>query len=302
VTGVVEGMRWRVTKAVRASDLPAPSRLIMLVLADVAEVGTAEIPERFTPSLAVLARETGLDRSTVQRHLAALDTAGWMVRTRPTPQEQWEGERTRYRLTIPAGHEAPGVGAEDTQGVGAEDTHPGRTVHPGVGAENDGGRRTVRHQKTDPSDQEQITKTSSSRAQRTTRTGDEPTRVDVEQICRHLADRIEKNGSKRPAIGKGWRDAGRLLLDKDGRTVEQVLRAIDWCQDDEFWRGNIMSMPKLREKYDQLRLQAQRARASPGTAIVPAGESRPSTADLRVADGMALYHRLKAEGGPDGAG
>lgn len=298
MTAVVEGMRWRVTKAVRASDLPPPSRLIMLVLADVAEVGTAEIPERFTPSLAVLARETGLDRSTVQRHLAALDAAGWMVRSRPTPKEQWEGERTRYRLTIPVGFEAPGG-----QGVGAEDTHPGRTVHPGVGAQDDGGGRTVRLQKTDLSDQEQITtKTSSSSAKRTTRTDDRPTRVDVEQICRHLADRIEKNGSTRPDIGKKWRTAGRLLLDKDGRTVEQVLRAIDWCQDDEFWRSNILSMPKLREKYDQLRLQAQRARASPGTAVAMNGAPRPSTTDLRVADGLALYHRLKAEEASDGAG
>jgi len=298
MTGVVEGMRWRVTKAVRASDLPAPSRLIMLVLADVAEVGTAEIPERFTPSLAVLARETGLDRSTVQRHLAALDLAGWMVRTRPTPKEQWEGERTRYRLTIPCGFEAPGVGAENTH-------PPGCTVRPGVGAENDGGGRTVRPQKTDLSDQEQITaKSSSSRAKRTTRSGDEPTRLDVEQICRHLADRIEKNGSIRPDIGQGWRDAGRLLIDKDGRTVEQILRAIDWCQDDEFWRGNVMSMPKLRKQYDQLRLHAQRqrARASPGSALAVNGEPRPSTTDLRVADGMALYHRLKAEEVPDGVG
>jgi hypothetical protein len=81
-------------------------------------------------------------------------------------------------------------------------------------------------------------------------------RQDVEQACRHLADRIEANGSKRPVIGKRWRDAARLMLDKDGRTEQQLSAAIDWCQDHEFWRANIMSMPKLREKYDQLRLQA----------------------------------------------
>jgi hypothetical protein len=88
-------------------------------------------------------------------------------------------------------------------------------------------------------------------------------REDVEKICRHLADRIEGNGSKRPSITKGWRDAARLMLDKDGRTEEQVHAAIDWCQDSEFWRGNILSLPKLREKYDQLRLQAMRERAAP---------------------------------------
>jgi len=85
-----------------------------------------------------------------------------------------------------------------------------------------------------------------------------PARADVERLCAHLADRIEANGSKRPAITKRWRDSARLMLDRDGRTEQQVTTAIDWCQDSEFWRSNILSMPKLREKYDQLRLQASR--------------------------------------------
>jgi len=92
--------------------------------------------------------------------------------------------------------------------------------------------------------------------------GDEsPPRDDIERICNHLADRIEANGSKRPTITKRWRDAARLMLDKDGRTEEQIHRAIDWCQDDEFWRANILSLPKLRDKFDQLRLQATRDRS-----------------------------------------
>jgi hypothetical protein len=87
-------------------------------------------------------------------------------------------------------------------------------------------------------------------------------RADVERLCRHLADRIEANGCKRPAIGKKWRDAARLMIDRDGRTEQQITAAIDWCQDSEFWRANILSMPKLREKYDQLRMQAVRKPAS----------------------------------------
>lgn len=83
-------------------------------------------------------------------------------------------------------------------------------------------------------------------------------RPDVERLCKHLADRIEANGCKRPAIGKKWRDAARLMIDRDGRTEQQITTAIDWCQENEFWRSNILSMPKLRDKYDQLRLQAGR--------------------------------------------
>ncbi len=85
-----------------------------------------------------------------------------------------------------------------------------------------------------------------------------PRRDDIERICEHLASRIEANDVKRPAIGKTWRDAARLMLDNDGRTEEEIHGAIEWCQADEFWRANVLSMPKLRDKYDQLRLQAQR--------------------------------------------
>src|SRR5690606_6536350 len=115
-------------------------------------------------------------------------------------------------------------------------------------------------------------------------------RPDVTRICQHLADRIEANGCKRPTVSKRWLDAARLMLDIDGRTEAQIIGAIDWCQSDEFWRSNILSMPKLREKYDQLRLAAQRgngARASPAAA-------RPSTADQRVADALAAGARVQA--------
>jgi len=83
-------------------------------------------------------------------------------------------------------------------------------------------------------------------------------RDDVERICNHLSDLVEANGSKRPTITAKWRDSARLMLDRDGRTELEIHGAIDWCQADEFWRGNILSLPKLREKFDQMRLQAQR--------------------------------------------
>lgn len=83
-------------------------------------------------------------------------------------------------------------------------------------------------------------------------------RQDVEQVCEHLAGAIEANGSKRPDVTTKWRTAARLMLDKDGRGIEEIHGAIEWCQRDEFWRANVLSLPTLREKFDQLRLQAQR--------------------------------------------
>jgi hypothetical protein len=112
-------------------------------------------------------------------------------------------------------------------------------------------------------------------------------RSDVERVCTHLADRIVDNGSKRPTITKAWRNAARLMIDRDGRTEQQIHTCIDWCQGDEFWRRNVMSMPKLREQYDRLRLAAQERRASGGGVV------RRSTTDERVEQAQALKAELR---------
>lgn len=120
--------KWEINRAVRASSLPAPSRLIMLTLSDIAEAGTAEIPERRTPSLSVLASETGLSRRSVASHLTLLEQGGWITRTRPdVAAARARGERTCYRLTIPEGavlvqevhHSETGVVQEVHQGSAA---------------------------------------------------------------------------------------------------------------------------------------------------------------------------------------
>lgn len=81
---------------------------------------------------------------------------------------------------------------------------------------------------------------------------------EVHNACKLLADLIEQNGSKRPNVNDGWlRDMERLHR-LDGRSWEQIESAIRWAQEHSFWRSNIKSPAKLREQYDQMRLQAQR--------------------------------------------
>ncbi|WZH38756.1 MAG: hypothetical protein PIR02_08795 [Microbacterium enclense] len=89
---------------------------------------------------------------------------------------------------------------------------------------------------------------------------DAPLRGDVEEILSLLESEVERNGGKRPTRSRKSIDAGRLLIDVDGRTVDEISHVIRWCQADEFWRSNVLSMSKLREKFDQLRLAAQRPR------------------------------------------
>lgn len=87
---------------------------------------------------------------------------------------------------------------------------------------------------------------------------DENPTQQVRDLCTLLADWIVKNGNKKPTVGKRWFRSCRLLIEVDGRTPEQIQRAIDWSQRDQFWSTNILSMPKLREKYDTLRGQASK--------------------------------------------
>lgn len=80
-------------------------------------------------------------------------------------------------------------------------------------------------------------------------------RPDVEALCTRLHERVTANGFN-VTITPTWRQQARLLLDTDGRELDKALALIDWATSDEFWRANIQSMPKFRQKYNQLRLRA----------------------------------------------
>lgn len=99
-------------------------------------------------------------------------------------------------------------------------------------------------------------------------------RHDVVFLLDLLDEEIRKNGGKVPTRSKKNTDATRLMIDRDNITVDDIAGAIRWCQADEFWRSNILSMSKLREKYQQLRLAAQRKKPAGVKPIV-----RPPKAD-----------------------
>lgn len=93
-----------------------------------------------------------------------------------------------------------------------------------------------------------------------TTTSSEDVRPEVTELCALLADRIESNGSKRPTITKAWLTDCRLMLDRDNRTPNDVRGAINWSQTHHFWKTNILSMGKLRQQFDRLRMQAEQER------------------------------------------
>lgn len=90
----------------------------------------------------------------------------------------------------------------------------------------------------------------------------EPHLVTAQRLANLLADLIEQNGSRRPNVTNKWVSTIDRMIRIDGRTEQQIEGAIRWCQDDDFWRANIMSPDKLRKQYDRLRLQASRSEKS----------------------------------------
>ena len=107
------------------------------------------------------------------------------------------------------------------------------------------------------------------------------------RICVHLADCVEASGEPRPAITKKWLDSARLMLDTDGREESEVHRAIDWAFRDDFWRSNVLSMPKLRKQYGQMRLQAINRKRNASNGRAPSA-SAPDRARSWVAAGRAF--------------
>ncbi|PSL02504.1 IclR-like helix-turn-helix domain-containing protein [Haloactinopolyspora alba] len=122
-------------RGIRGSTLPASARLVALTVATYTSPDGVT-PAGRAPSLTDIAAATGLDRSTVRRHLNRLEVGGWVNRRRPTVDDaRKKAARTAYELATPGG--------TVPLGLGAENTGPGGTVPPDLGAENTGPRGTV---------------------------------------------------------------------------------------------------------------------------------------------------------------
>jgi hypothetical protein len=94
---------------------------------------------------------------------------------------------------------------------------------------------------------------------------------------------------------KRWLDSARLLVDTDGRHFEEALAVLEWSQRDEFERTVVLSMPKFRKRYPQLRLkwmqQAHRA------ALPPQSQWSAAAAPASTADLLAAYEKPRSRTG-----
>jgi hypothetical protein len=76
-----------------------------------------------------------------------------------------------------------------------------------------------------------------------------------------LRQRVLENNPRALVTEKrvvAWAHVADLMLSKDKRTTEEISGVIAFSQGDDFWKGNILSMKKLREHFDQLTLKSRR--------------------------------------------
>lgn len=85
------------------------------------------------------------------------------------------------------------------------------------------------------------------------------------QLSKMLYERILQDDAsfKKPDLN-AWADHIRLMIERDNRTDEQIKYLINWSQDNSFWKSNILSTYKLREKATTLirQIKAEKEKAN----------------------------------------
>ena len=85
------------------------------------------------------------------------------------------------------------------------------------------------------------------------KSGNEPSQLHYD-LAEHLRSSILrwKPNAKTPGDLRVWADDIRLMMTRDNREEMPIAILIEFATEDPFWRSNILSAAKLREKYDQL--------------------------------------------------
>jgi hypothetical protein len=128
-------------------------------------------------------------------------------------------------------------------------------------------------------------------------------RQDLLDLSNQLADAIRANDPKASLSpeSRTWLDPLRLLVDRDGRSAEEVAAVIEWCQTDDFERRNVLSPGKLRKRFTELWLKAQSVGAVQRENTTPIPFRRQTVApqsDLADLVAQPLATELAAEWAP----
>jgi hypothetical protein len=199
------------------------------------------------PSMARLARLAGVVERSVRRAIRALEAAGW-IRSEHRRSDCGDPDTNLYRLlTISPVR----VRTQTTPGTDTNDSRVGTETTPGVRTETTGGTDTsVRL--TRPKNK--------TKGNQTQGTSPKLRFSDADRLTAgwmfSLIQQIDAK-SKKPNLER-WANEIRLTREIDNRTDQEIRRVFWWANQNTFWRGNILSPAKLREKFTQLLAQSQR--------------------------------------------
>lgn len=243
---------------IRSETLQGTEKLLYIAL-----MNRANDQGNCWPSIPRLCKDTGAGKTTIYGALKRLEELGLVVRSqRKNPDGGNDSNMYHVRVWM------------NDPNPGSESEPPGVQNGPPPGPETDGGSPSQTREE-HPGKKHPEEKETSALAE---------ARPEVIDLLDLLDSELTRNGVTRlPKRNKANHDAMRLMLDRDGRSVDQIAAAIRWCQADNFWRSNIMSATKLREQYERLQLAAKAERANSGES--PGARAARLASDMRRRNG-----------------
>jgi hypothetical protein len=258
MSGLVAGKVWQ-------SVLDPALKPLAAALADIAN----DDGSRIYPSVAYMAWLLGRSERAVQSGLTKLRATGVLGVVRNGSGGR--GRTTEYRLNIsnlpsrPSWRESRN-GAESAGFRTEKGESTGRKGEASGGKGCSSRRERVKRDAPEPSltVREPLGETSSETGASDKEESGPPSNNPPSEVAVAIADLLRQcileNNPKAKITDRQqeqWADVADRMMRLDGRAESEIRELIDWSQHDEFWHTNILSMAKLREKWDQLVVKRQ---------------------------------------------
>lgn len=241
------------------------------------------MPDDWSATRDELAKASPDGVTAIRSALDELQTLGYIERRRlRSAGGKWTWVLEVRNAPVETTAEASASGAKPTTGADQpeQDGSAGRTS----GGLSTGGQNAISSKEDlPPEDQEEDLSPSARSEEPSSRvkvevvaplSADQPTtktdhRSDVERVCLLVLEHARAMGDSRVTITDKWRTEARLLLDHDRVPADLIERCLGWLatgpgEGAQFWRGNIFSVPKLRQQWPKLVAAAQRDRQRNG--------------------------------------
>lgn len=89
---------------------------------------------------------------------------------------------------------------------------------------------------------------------------------------------------KKPNL-ESWANDIRLMMERDGRTEEQIKYLMKWVQQDDFEMTNVLSPAKLRKRFDQLIMKVKQEKEKyNNNKVQPIRNYRPDSVEITEDD------------------